>query len=187
MFPMVDSVETFRSAKAIYDDARTELTQLGTDFARDVAVGTMVETPAAAVLTDILADECDFFSIGTNDLTQYTHATDRGNAHVSRYFNDFSPAVLRLIRQTIDAAHEKNKPVSVCGELAGNPFAIPVLVGMGVDKLSMVSGAVPQAKWLLSRFTDADLEHIALRALTMATAADLLAYMTSVLQTHEAT
>lgn len=185
MFPMVDSVETFREAKAIYDDVRAQLTRLQHDFARDVYIGTMIETPAAAVLTELLARECDFFSIGTNDLTQYTHAADRNNPRVSRYFNDFSPAVLRLIKQTIDAAHTENKPVSVCGELAGNPLAIPVLVGLGVDKLSMVSGAIPQAKWLLSRFTDIDLEHIALRAMMTATSAELRDYMTSVLETHE--
>lgn len=183
MFPMVDGVETFRAARALFDEARAELVEGAVEHAQ-VAVGTMIETPAAAVLADLLAEDSDFFSIGTNDLTQYTYAADRNNERVKAYFNDFSPGVLRLIQQTLDGAAKKDRSVGVCGELAGNPLAIPVLVGMGVRKLSMVSAVVPQAKYILSKFNDIDLEHIAMRALMMSTTAELEAYMQSVLETQ---
>ncbi len=183
MFPMVDGVETFRAARALFDEARAELVEGAVEHAQ-VAVGTMIETPAAAVLADLLAEDSDFFSIGTNDLTQYTYAADRNNERVKAYFNDFSPGVLRLIQQTLDGAAKRDRSVGVCGELAGNPLAIPVLVGMGVRKLSMVSAVVPQAKYILSKFNDIDLEHIAMRALMMSTTAELEAYMQSVLETQ---
>jgi phosphoenolpyruvate-protein phosphotransferase len=186
MFPMIESVETLQRVNVLVAEARAALDDAGTPYAHDVPLGIMVETPAAVVLTEIMVHECDFFSIGTNDLAQYAHAADRGSPHAAPYFNDLSPAVLRLIEQTLKAAHRADKTVSICGELAGNMLALPVLVGMGVDRLSMVGGVIPQAKWVISQFNDIDLKHIALRALMIPTAQELEDYMRSVLETHGA-
>ncbi len=173
MYPMIESVETLRAADAIYKSVVKDLTQAGQPFAQDIERGVMIETPAAAVLTDWLADEVDFLSIGTNDLAQYTLAADRNNPRMSHYFQDLSPAVLRLIQNIVQAAHAKNTPVSVCGELGGNPLGVPVLAGLGVDKLSMVSAAVPRAKWILRQFTRDDLAALTTQALQHRTAATL--------------
>lgn len=173
MYPMIESVETLREANAVYESVIQNLIQAGQPFASDVERGIMIETPAAAVLADWLVEEVDFLSIGTNDLAQYTLAADRNNPRMSRYFQDLSPAVLRLVKDVVQAAHAKDIPVGVCGELGGNPLGIPVLAGLGVDKLSMVSAAVPHAKWILRQFSHADLGALAHRAIQHRTAAAL--------------
>ena len=131
-----------------------------------------------------LADECDFFSIGTNDLTQYTLAVDRTNERVGHLFQPLHPAVLRLIKQTIDAAHSKGKWVGMCGELAGMRKAIPILLGLGLDEFSMVGRAIPEAKWLISQISDENAQIIAEKALAFATAEEIEDYMAGVLETY---
>jgi phosphotransferase system enzyme I (PtsI) len=136
---------------------------------------------SAAVLVDILASAADFFSLGTNDLTQYTLAVDRGNEKVAGLFQPLHPAVLRLIKLTIDSAHSKGKWVGMCGELAGMQKAIPILLGLGLDEFSMASRSIPMAKHLIAKLTDQRAREIAAQALSLPTAIEIEAYMKTVL------
>ncbi len=181
MFPMISSVEELRRANDVLAECRAELEAEGLEHAPDVPTGIMVETPAAAVLADILAAECDFFSLGTNDLTQYTLAVDRTNERVAHLFQPLHPAVLRLIKQTIDASHAHDRWTGMCGELAGMLEAIPILLGMGLDEFSMVPSAIPRAKWLIGQLTTERATAIAEHALSLPTAAEVHAYMRQVL------
>ncbi len=149
MFPMIADVSEVRRAKALLAEARAELQAEGTPLADRVEVGIMVEIPSAAVMAHAFAAEIDFFSIGTNDLTQYTLAAERGNAAVAHLQDALHPAVLIQIRQTVQAAEAAGKWVGVCGELAGDPLAIPILLGLGVKELSMASGSIPKAKEII--------------------------------------
>jgi len=151
MFPMISNVQELREAKREVQAVRAELEKGGIAVAADIQVGIMVEIPSAAIDADILAPECDFFSIGTNDLVQYTVAVDRGNPDVAYLSDPFHPAVLRLINRTIEEGHKRGIWVGMCGEMAGMPLAIPVLVGMGIDELSMAAGSVPKAKELVRK------------------------------------
>ena len=146
MFPMVATLAELRAARVRLAECRAALVAEGRAVAETMEVGIMIEVPAAAVLADRFAPEVDFFSIGTNDLSQYTLAADRTNARVSGLANALHPAVLRLVRGVVEAAHAHGKWVGVCGELAGEPLAIPVLLGLGVDELSMSAPAIPAAK-----------------------------------------
>jgi len=181
MFPMVSDLDELRRARAIVETVKRDLVRDYVEFATDVPVGIMVETPAAAVLVDVLAEASDFFSLGTNDLTQYTMAVDRGNAKVSGLFQPLHPAVLRLIRQTIDAGHAKGKWVGMCGELAGMTKAIPILLGFGLDEFSMNPRAIPEAKNLIGKLTDDKAREIARQAMSFGTAAEIETYMKGVL------
>lgn len=181
MFPMVSDLAELRRARDIVDTVKRDLAVDSMEFAFDVPVGIMVETPAAALLVDVLAEASDFFSLGTNDLTQYTMAVDRGNAKVSGLFQPLHPAVLRLIRQTIDAAHSKGKWVGMCGELAGMTKAIPILLGFGLDEFSMNARAIPEAKNLIGKLTDEQAREIAGRAMSFGTAAEIEHYMKGIL------
>ena len=136
MFPMISMIEELRQAKSILEEAKDELRKRGVPFHEKIEVGIMVETPAAALSAIHLAKECDFFSIGSNDLTQYTIAVDRTNERVAYLYEPLHPAVLRLIKMTIDAGHDNDIWVGVCGEMAGDPLAVPVLIGLDVDELS---------------------------------------------------
>jgi phosphoenolpyruvate-protein phosphotransferase len=169
MFPMITGLDELWAARDLVRQVEGELAGAGQPYAADVPVGIMVETPAAAVLVDVLAEAADFFSLGTNDLTQYTLAVDRGNPKVAQLFQPLHPAVLRLIQQTIDAAHARGKWVGVCGELAAMPKAIPLLVGLGIDELSMAPRAIPRAKALLGRLTKPFAGEVAARALRLKT------------------
>ncbi len=182
MYPMISSVEELRDANAVLAEVRAELDAAGLDYARKVPVGIMVETPAAAMLADILSVECDFFSLGTNDLTQYTLAVDRTNERVAKLFQPLHPAVLRLIKKTIDDAHQHGKWVGMCGELAGMQKAIPILLGLGLDEFSMAPRSIPEAKWLISQFSDARAREIAVQALNKATAVEIEKYMDGMLE-----
>jgi phosphotransferase system enzyme I (PtsI) len=181
MFPMVSDLDELRRAREIVETVKRDLALDSVEFAADVPVGIMVETPAAAVLVDVLAEASDFFSLGTNDLTQYTMAVDRGNAKVSGLFQPLHPAVLRLVRQTIDAGHAKGKWVGMCGELAGMTKAIPILLGFGLDEFSMNPRAIPEAKNLIAKLTDDKAREIAAHAMSFGTAAEIENYMKGVL------
>lgn len=137
MYPMISSVEEVQQANVILREAMDELDQRGMPYNRDIQVGIMIEIPAAVAIADLLAEECDFFSIGTNDLVQYVLAVDRMNEHIAHMYNPYHPAVLRMLRSTIQAAHAEGIPVSVCGEMAGDERSIPFWLQMGVDHLSM--------------------------------------------------
>jgi phosphotransferase system enzyme I (PtsI) len=149
MFPMVATVEEVVRARALLEECRSELKAEGKPTADEMDIGIMIEIPAAAIMADQLAEVVDFFSIGTNDLSQYTLAADRTNAHVAEIAAGFQPAVFRLIKQVIDAAHAKGKWVGLCGEMAGELLAIPILLGLGLDEFSMNPPAVPYAKLLI--------------------------------------
>jgi phosphoenolpyruvate-protein phosphotransferase len=183
MFPMIDDLAELAQAQKIVADVRSELQRAGLPFASDLPVGIMVETPATAVMADVLARSADFFSLGTNDLTQYTLAVDRGNAKVAGLFQPLHPAVLRLIHQTIEGAHRAGKWVGMCGELAGMPKAIPILLGLGLDELSMVPLAIPEAKDLISRLREPEVRSIAEQTLAMATQAEVDTLMSDFLAT----
>ena len=137
MFPMITSLRELQDAKAVLEECRAELTAEGVKMGQNIEVGTMIETPAAVLIADELAQECDFFSIGTNDLTQYTCALDRQNAKLEPFFNPHHPAVLRAIKMTIEAGHRHGIWVGICGELGADTALTETFLRMGVDELSM--------------------------------------------------
>ncbi|MEN9531450.1 MAG: phosphoenolpyruvate-protein phosphotransferase [Pseudomonadota bacterium] len=173
MFPMIISVEEFRSLKATVETLKAELRTEGKAFDESIEVGIMIETPAAAVMAHHLAKEVDFFSIGTNDLTQYTLAVDRGNEMISAMYNPLSPSVLTLIKMVIDASHDNGKWTGMCGELAGDERATLLLLGMGLDEFSMSSISVPRIKKLIRNTNFEDVKAMADQALSFATAAEI--------------
>ncbi len=169
MFPMVATAQEIREARAILEACRAELSAEGLATPEQLDVGIMVEIPSAAIMADQLAEEVDFFSIGTNDLTQYTMAADRTNPAVSYLVSGLQPAVLRLIKMVIDAAHAHGKWVGMCGELAGEPLAIPILLGLGLDEFSMNPPAIPIAKQIIRSLSLVEAQTIAARALALDT------------------
>ncbi len=170
MFPMVATVEEMRAARALVEEARAELRERGEPFAESVEVGMMVEIPSAALIADLLTPHVDFFSIGSNDLTQYTLAADRGNPAVASLFDSLHPAVLRLVDNVIRAAHAANVRVGMCGEMAGDLAAIPILLGLGLDEFSMGAAAVPPAKALIRQLSLVETTSLAQEALAEPTA-----------------
>lgn len=180
MFPMIASLQELREAKAELEKAKAELLAEGIPVSEDLQVGIMVEVPSAAVCADQLAAECDFFSIGTNDLVQYTMACDRGNAAISYLSDFFYPGVLRLIARTIEEGHKKGIWVGMCGEMAGSPAAIPLLLGMGIDELSMATGSVPQAKAIIRNLDMAKAKEVWERVKDMTSNTEIRAYLEGV-------
>lgn len=173
MFPMVATLGEWSAARGLLNEARNEVRGRGQSAPEKIETGIMIEIPAAALLADQFAKQVDFFSIGTNDLTQYTLAAERGNARVAELADAFNPAVLKLIDQTTQAAHANGKWVGVCGELAGDPVAVPLLVGLGIDELSMSSPAIPRAKQIIRTLDKAALQIQAQAALGLETAAQV--------------
>ncbi|MGP1573241.1 phosphoenolpyruvate-protein phosphotransferase PtsI [Aggregatibacter segnis] len=173
MFPMIISVEEIRELKSVIEELKVELRNEGKDFDENIQIGVMVETPSAAVNAKFLAKEVDFFSIGTNDLTQYTLAVDRGNELISHLYNPMSPSVLNLIKQVIDASHAEGKWTGMCGELAGDENATILLLGMGLDEFSMSAISVPRIKKLIRNVNYQDAKHLAEKALQQPTAAEI--------------
>ena len=173
MFPMIISVEEIRELKSVIEELKVELRNEGKAFDEDIQVGVMVETPSAAVNAKFLAKEVDFFSIGTNDLTQYTLAVDRGNELISHLYNPMSPSVLNLIKQVIDASHTEGKWTGMCGELAGDERATILLLGMGLDEFSMSAISVPRIKKLIRNVNYQDAKLLAEKALQQPTAAEI--------------
>lgn len=151
MFPMIGTVDEFKRARAIYDEERQNLLNDGVKVADHIDVGMMMEVPAALLIADKLAKYADFFSIGTNDLIQYTFAADRGNEHVSYLYQPYNPSLLRLIKRVIDAAHAEGKWAGMCGEMAGDQVAVPLLMGMGLDEYSMSATSMLQTRSLMKR------------------------------------
>lgn len=173
MFPMIISVEEIRELRSVIEELKVELRNEGKAFDEDIQVGVMVETPSAAVNAKFLAKEVDFFSIGTNDLTQYTLAVDRGNELISHLYNPMSPSVLNLIKQVIDASHAEGKWTGMCGELAGDERATILLLGMGLDEFSMSAISVPRIKKLIRNVNYQDAKLLAEKALQQPTAAEI--------------
>ena len=173
MFPMIISVEEIRELKSVLETLKAELRAEGKAFDENIQVGVMVETPSAAVNAKFLAKEVDFFSIGTNDLTQYTLAVDRGNELISHLYNPMSPSVLGLIKQVIDASHAEGKWTGMCGELAGDERATLLLLGMGLDEFSMSAISVPRIKKLIRHVNYQEVKALADEALQKPTAAEI--------------
>jgi phosphotransferase system enzyme I (PtsI) len=167
MFPMITGTSQVVEARRIMEEVEEELRSEGVEFDEDVPVGIMVETPAAAITADLLAPLVDFVSIGTNDLTQYTLAVDRGSRLVARLFDPFHPAILRQIRDVVASMHSVDKWVGVCGEMAGNPLAVPILVGLGVDELSVATMLIPEVKRMIRVISMADARRITAKALEL--------------------
>jgi phosphotransferase system enzyme I (PtsI) len=175
MFPMISGVAELRAAKAVVEAVKQELREEGVAFDEKLPLGIMIEMPAAAITADQLSTECDFFSIGTNDLIQYTMAVDRVNEYVSYLYEPLHPAVLRLVLGVAEAAHARGIPVSVCGEMAGDPLVAPVLIGLGIHDLSMSAVSIPEVKAVLRACSVSALERLVEKALAMATAAEIRA------------
>ncbi|MDB7371366.1 phosphoenolpyruvate--protein phosphotransferase [Enterococcus faecium] len=165
MFPMVATLKEFRAAKAIFEEEKQKLISEGKEVSDTIQVGIMIEIPAAAVLADKFAKEVDFFSVGTNDLIQYTMAADRMNECVSYLYQPYNPSILRLIKNVIDAAHAEGKWAGMCGEMAGDQTAVPLLVGMGLDEFSMSATSILKTRSLMKRLDTAKMAELADRAL----------------------
>lgn len=175
MFPMIATVDEFRQGKAIFEEEREKLIAEGVKVADKIEVGMMVEIPAAAVNADNFAKEADFFSIGTNDLIQYSMAADRMNEKVSYLYQPYNPSILRLIKMTIDGAHKEGKWAGMCGAMAGEEYAVPVLLGLGLDEFSMSATQILKARKMVTNLSKKEMEGLAEEALKQATAKDVLA------------
>ncbi len=177
MFPMISTLEELKRANLILRKTKEELKATGTPFDEDCEVGIMVETPSAAIMAESLAHECNFFSIGSNDLTQYTLAVDRGNEKVAKLYDNFHPAVLRLIDMVIKAGHKHGIRVGLCGEFAAHSQAIPLLVGLGIDELSMSPIALPLAKKIIRSLDTQKAGELARRAIEFNTPLEVIRFL----------
>ena len=182
MFPMIATIQEFNDAKAIYLDEVKNLKAEGHAISDDIEVGMMVEIPAAAVLADQFAKVVDFFSIGTNDLIQYSMAADRMSEPVSYLYQPLNPAILRLIKMTIDGAHKEGKWCGMCGEMAGDALAVPVLLGLGLDEFSMSATSVLEARKLIRELSKTDMEKLAEKALECATEEEVVSLVKNVVK-----
>ena len=165
MFPMIATLNDFRGAKALLEEEKAKLIAEGVAVSNDIQVGIMIEIPAAAVLAHQFAKEVDFFSIGTNDLIQYTMAADRMNERVSYLYQPYNPSILTLIKHVIDSAHKEGKWAGMCGEMAGDQTAVPLLVGLGLDEFSMSASSVLKTRSLISKLTLSDMQALAAKAI----------------------
>ncbi len=179
MFPMIATIDEFRQAKGIFEDVKAELLAEGVAVADDIQVGMMVEIPAAAVLADEFSKYADFFSIGTNDLIQYSMAADRMSENVSYLYQPYNPSILRLINMTIKGAHKNGKWVGMCGAMAGEPYAVPILLGLGLDEFSMSATQFLKARKVVTGLSYADMQKLAEKCLNMDSAAEVLDYVQS--------
>lgn len=173
MFPMISSIEELREAKKILEECKTELEQKDIPYKKNIKVGIMIEIPSAALIASGLAKECDFFSIGTNDLIQYTVAVERGNEKISKLYTKFHPAVIKLIKSAIDGAHDAGIFCGMCGEAAGDELYIPLLIGLGLDEFSMNSNSILKARKKISELEKFDCKELADEILKMTSAEDV--------------
>ena len=174
MFPMIATVDEFRQAKGIFNEEKENLIKEGVQVADNIEVGMMVEIPAAAVNADNFAKEADFFSIGTNDLIQYSMAADRMSENVSYLYQPYNPSILRLVNMTIQGAHKEGKWAGMCGEMAGEPYAVPLLLGMGLDEFSMSATSILPARKMVNNLSKKEMEKLAEEALKLSTAEEVL-------------
>ncbi|MEK3855334.1 phosphoenolpyruvate--protein phosphotransferase [Cytobacillus sp. FSL H8-0458] len=174
MFPMIATLDEFRQGKAILEEEKQKLMSEGLVVADNIEIGIMVEIPSTAVMAEQFAKEVDFFSVGTNDLIQYTMAADRMNERVSYLYQPYNPAILRLVKMVIDAAHKEGKWAGMCGEMAGDETAIPLLLGLGLDEFSMSATSILKARSQISRLNKKDMEALAEKALHMNTAEEVV-------------
>ena len=181
MFPLITAVEELREGKAIVEEAKAYLRASGIPFNESIPIGVMTETSAAGVIADILAKEADFFSIGTNDLTGYTMACDRGNSDVSYLYSPFQPSVLRMIRRIIECGREQNIPVGMCGEAAANPMMIPLLMSFGLTEFSVSSVSVLKVRKNIAKWTKAEADAVAEKVMEMTTEKEITDYLKSVI------
>ena len=177
MIPMVTCIEEIREAKALIEEVKKELDEKGIAYNKDIKVGIMVETAAASLMADVFAKEVDFFSIGTNDLTQYTMSVDRGNEKVSYLYSTFNPAVLRSIRNIIKCGREAGIMVGMCGEAASDPLMIPLLLAFGLNEFSMSSSAILKARKMITGYSQAELQAVADKAMSFVSAKDIENFM----------
>jgi len=175
MFPMIATVQEFRAAKALFLEEKEKLVAEGIAVSNDIELGIMVEIPSTAVIADIFAKEVDFFSIGTNDLIQYTMAADRMSEKVSYLYQPYNPAILRLVKNVIEASHKEGKWTGMCGEMAGDSLAIPLLLGMGLDEFSMSATSILQARSQIKNLTLAEMKELVEKAVMRATTEEVLA------------
>lgn len=173
MFPMVATIKEFRDAKALLLEEKENLTNEGIEVSDDIEVGIMVEIPSTAALADVFAKEVDFFSIGTNDLIQYTMAADRMSERVSYLYQPYNPAILRLVQQVIDASHKEGKWTGMCGEMAGDEIAIPLLLGLGLDEFSMSATSILKARRQIKGLSKNEMEELAQKAINCATSEEV--------------
>ncbi|MEC1524701.1 phosphoenolpyruvate--protein phosphotransferase [Neobacillus niacini] len=174
MFPMIATLDEFREAKAILEEEKQKLIAAGQTVSERIELGIMVEIPSTAVLADQFAKEVDFFSIGTNDLIQYTMAADRMNQRVSYLYQPYSPSILRLVKMVIDAAHAEGKWAGMCGEMAGDETAIPLLLGLGLDEFSMSATSILKARSQIKKLNKSEMESLANQVLNMQTTAQVI-------------
>lgn len=182
MFPLISGVEELRAAREVLDEAREELAREGIAFDPSIPVGIMIEVPSAAAVADLLAREADFFSIGTNDLIQYTLAIDRSNESVSYLYRPLHPAILRTIRFTLEAAASRGIPVSMCGEMAADPIAVPILLGLGLKEFSMDAVSIPIVKAAIRTLRLSEAKAMVEEIMTLATAREVEAYAASLIE-----
>lgn len=177
MVPLVTCIEELRQAKALVEELKAELDEKGIAYKKDIQVGVMIETAAASLMADVFAKEADFFSIGTNDLTQYTMSVDRGNKKISYLYSTFNPAVLRSIRHIIACGRVEGIMVGMCGEAASDPMMIPLLLAFGLNEFSMSASAILKARKLVTEYSISELQEVAEKAMSFATAAEVEQYM----------
>jgi len=183
-FPMISGVGEIREAKALLEEAKDELRKASIPFDEKIEIGIMIETPSAVIIADLLAREVDFFSVGTNDLIQYSLAIDRTNEHLSHLYEPLHPAVLRSLKIVADAAHAAGISVCMCGEMAGEPNYLPILLGMGFDELSMNSVSIPKVKKILRRCSRGEAELLAAQVLSFPTASEVESYLQTQITTR---
>ena len=182
MFPMIATVAEFKEAKACYEEAKAELISEGVKIGEKIEVGCMIEIPAAAVLADQLSKYADFFSIGTNDLIQYSMAADRMSEPVSYLYQPLNPSILRLVKMTIDGAHKNGKWCGMCGEMAGDELAAPVLLGLGLDEFSMSATSILRARKMINGLSYAEMQELAAKAVELDTCEEVTELIKSVVE-----
>ena len=180
MVPLVTCLEELTGVKALIKEIMADLDKEGIPYNKDIEIGVMIETPAGAMVADLLAEEADFFSIGTNDLTGYTMAVDRGNPDVAYLYSPFQPAVLRMIKRTIEEGNKKGIPVGMCGEAAADPLLIPLLISFGLDEFSVSATSVLKTRKIISLWSKKEADEVAKKAMALKTEKEVTEYLTSV-------